>query len=726
MAAFAERDRAGATEHLREHLALVTLRLERHVARFGHRILSQDGRVSDLSVSLEEVRRLTSGTASLSPESLPHLAGWRRSAILEAELEAGEADLERRWRRAPQRPELPLERVREAFALTPLDIRLLVLAAAPHLSIDLARFYRYALADNTQRLPTVGFLIELAADSPRQEGELLRALDGGSRLVAERLLTLGEAHGMGDESLRHRPVIAPDWLVAFLESRTPARTALVASATKRFAPDEALDPETIAVVADTRRDLERLVAQAFERGLPLRLLLVGASGSGRRTLIGATLARHGRGYIEVDVTRLAEAGDAFESALASLCQEAHLRRQVIVLRSDHLPSSGALSERLRPALERVLGSIRGDLVITSVEEGGFPWHAFVRKLHEMTLVPTTSTAETEVWRRSLAATGLAFEESLPTRLATHFHRPPGVIVSAVADARHEAEARAEGALTFRVLADAVKRRGLTTLSGIAEPFRTELSWDDAVLATETRTALDEITGHAKMRGVVMDDWDFRRKLSYGRGVSCLFYGPPGTGKTMVASLVAQRLERELYRVDLSRITSKWIGETEKNLAELFREAEKAQVILLFDEADSIFTKRVQVTTATDRSANSQINYLLQRMESFDGMSILTTNAEQAIDEAFKRRIRYKVFFPKPDVEQREALWRSVLPDKAPVEPEIDSWLLAERFEMSGAHIKNAVYRAALRCAEDGVPLSTDALFAGARAEAIQIGLVVRA
>ncbi len=192
----------------------------------------------------------------------------------------------------------------------------------------------------------------------------------------------------------------------------------------------------------------------------------------------------------------------------------------------------------------------------------------------------------------------------------------------------------------------------------------------------------------------MRSWGFERKLAYGRSVSALFSGPPGTGKTMVATLIAKKLGLELFRVDLSRVVSKWVGETEKNLGRAFDEAKRSQAILLFDEADSLFAKRTEVKSANDRYANLEVNYLLQRLEAYDGVVLLTTNAQSTIDDAFKRRLRFRVEFPMPDAEERARLWRSMLPSGAPVDIDINFDQLARRFEMAGGYIKNAVIRAA--------------------------------
>jgi SpoVK/Ycf46/Vps4 family AAA+-type ATPase len=270
----------------------------------------------------------------------------------------------------------------------------------------------------------------------------------------------------------------------------------------------------------------------------------------------------------------------------------------------------------------------------------------------------------------------------------------------------------------------VRRRLDHALSAVAEPYTTTLSWDDVVLAPEVLETLREILSQARNREKVFDDWGFRRKLSYGRGLACLFSGAPGTGKTMMAGIMARELGQEIYRVDLARVVSKWVGETEKNLARVFDEAESAQVILLFDEADSLFSTRTEVKGSNDRFANMEINYLLQRMESYDGMTILTTNFEKSIDEAFKRRLKFRLHFPVPDADLRTQLWRSMLPTQATVADDVRFEFLGKKFTMSGGNIKNAVVRAAFYAAEGEGVITHALLERAATAEAREMGRLV--
>ena len=206
--------------------------------------------------------------------------------------------------------------------------------------------------------------------------------------------------------------------------------------------------------------------------------------------------------------------------------------------------------------------------------------------------------------------------------------------------------------------------------------------------------LRQACGHVSFRGKVYEEWGFEGKIAYGRGVSLLFVGPPGTGKTMAAQVLARELNLELYKVDLSGVLSKYIGETQKNLREIFDEVKKSRSILFFDEADVLFGKRVDVSDARDISANAQTAYLLQKMEEYDGITILATNLMQNFDDAYKRRMKFIIRFTFPQKEQRMQLWEKVFPRQMPLAGDIDIDYLAGNFELSGASIKNIAVNAA--------------------------------
>ncbi len=330
----------------------------------------------------------------------------------------------------------------------------------------------------------------------------------------------------------------------------------------------------------------------------------------------------------------------------------------------------------------------------------------------------------ELWNRELQPP-LASKEDVETVSARYAFT--GSTITRVAR-RAEATARlphpGNPRVTLEELGDAARLTFTHRLVGMAQRIPTGFKWDDLVLPKDTLDSVREVLRFARYKPVLLEEWGFAAKLPYGRGVSAILHGPPGNGKTMVAQLLANELGYDLYRIDLSQVVNKYIGETEKNLAKIFDEAETSHAILFFDEADSLFAKRTSVTSANDRYANLEVNYLLQRMEVFDGVTLLATNLEQGIDEAFKRRVRFSVGFELPEADERARLWKSMFPPKAPLAPNVDWELLARQFEMAGGYIKKAVLRAALMAAEGNRAVTTADLVEAARLEYREMGRII--
>ncbi|MEJ7597833.1 MAG: ATP-binding protein [Kofleriaceae bacterium] len=263
------------------------------------------------------------------------------------------------------------------------------------------------------------------------------------------------------------------------------------------------------------------------------------------------------------------------------------------------------------------------------------------------------------------------------------------------------------------------------LGELARRVDVKQAWSELVLAPDLMDDVKGLLGRVRHAHFVLERWGFRKKLARGTGVAALFSGPPGTGKTMVAGLIAKALDLELYQVDLSRIVSKWVGETEKQLAKVFEAAEAGHALLLFDEADSLFAKRsAEVKSATDRYANLEVNYLLQRVESFGGVVILTTNLDASIDPALRRRLASHIVFAAPEATERVRLWREMLDTGAPLD-DLDLPALADEFEdMTGANIRNAVLAAAFLAAEERTSIGQDQLRRAARREYRAMGHVL--
>jgi SpoVK/Ycf46/Vps4 family AAA+-type ATPase len=309
-------------------------------------------------------------------------------------------------------------------------------------------------------------------------------------------------------------------------------------------------------------------------------------------------------------------------------------------------------------------------------------------------------------------------------LAGQFQLTTGQIRDAVASARDRAAQRGSP-LQIEDLFAAARAHSNPRLSSLARKIPPRYGWDDIVLPDDHLALLREMVATVCGRPQVLDAWGVGTKLVSSRGVTALFSGPPGTGKTMAAEIIAAELGLDLYKIDLSTVVSKYIGETEKNLERIFTEAERSNAILFFDEADSLFGKRSEVRDSHDRYANIEISYLLQRMEAYDGVTVLATNLRANLDEAFTRRLQFSIEFPFPEAEDRLRIWQALLPPQVPRDVDLDFAPLASRFRLAGGNIRNVLVSAAYLAAADGQRVTMEHLLHGTRRELTKMGRLVR-
>lgn len=329
-------------------------------------------------------------------------------------------------------------------------------------------------------------------------------------------------------------------------------------------------------------------------------------------------------------------------------------------------------------------------------------------------------ARTDLWLHSLSPAERTGLGERGVQQVASFPLTPAQVQAVLSERRHTDTGLADLPAT----AEACRLRIGHRVGDVAQRVTTAASWDQVVLPAPVLSVVQEIIAFAKHGELVLHHWGFAARYHYGLGLSALFSGPPGTGKTMLAGIIAAELGLDLYRIDLSRVLSKYIGETEQRLGRLFEEGKRGGVALLFDEADSLFARRTEVKSSVDRYANLEVNFLLQKMEEYSGVVILTTNFADSIDEAFKRRIRFHAQFPLPNELERERLWQAMIPPALPIEPELPFELLARAYEFSGGEIKNAVLRAAFYAAVDAVPVSLQLLDRAAQAECQERGRLV--
>jgi ATP-dependent 26S proteasome regulatory subunit len=361
------------------------------------------------------------------------------------------------------------------------------------------------------------------------------------------------------------------------------------------------------------------------------------------------------------------------------------------------------SESHATNVRRFLGRASG-LIMLAVREA---WPRLPRESHVIDVVKPTMEEQRQAWQSVIEP-----DADSPALLASQFDLNIVDILRIAEAAKSDRET--SGAPLAVRLWDACSARVRPMLDALAHRIEPKASFDDIVLPAEQTDQLRQIAAQVHRRGKVYGDWGFAQRVNRGLGISALFSGESGTGKTMAAEVIANALRLNLYRIDLSAVVSKYIGETEKNLRRLFDAAEDGGAILFFDEADALFGKRSDVKDSHDRYANIEINYLLQRMEAYRGLAILATNLRGSLDVAFTRRLRFIVNFPFPGIAERRRMWQIAFPEQTPVR-ELDYHRLA-RLNLTGGSIHNAALNAAFLSAEAGSPVTMQFALAAARSE----------
>jgi hypothetical protein len=573
------------------------------------------------------------------------------------------------------------------FGLSPLDLDLLLIALAPDLDPRFERLYGYLNDDLTRRRPTVGLALELCGLGGVSSARF--RLAPGAPLIAGGLVDVTEA----ERPPLSRVLVVPDRVTGHLLGDTR--------------PDARLTGVLGEVREDPTAETEEVRRAAAAAGAgPVHLRSRGGDAEG---LAVAALRAAGLRPLVLDTPALARRSADVPALARVIAREARLTGAGVVLGPlTALP--GEPAERAR-TLGALCAALRGIPLFTHGTIGWDP--AWAADTPVALTVPAPSPGRQAArWRHALTrAAGQAPGAAVPDgdveelARAVAAHRLDSGQLRRAADAAVRTAAldgRPVGADDLRVAVRAQNGAGLDRLARRIEPG---VGWDDLVLPPGTRRRLRELALRARHREQVLGQWGMRPGGGRGRGVIALFAGESGTGKTMSAEVIAADLGMDLYVVDLSTVVDKYIGETEKNLERIFTEASAVNAVLLFDEADAIFGKRSEVKDAHDRHANIESAYLLQRMESFDGIAVLTTNLRANLDEAFTRRLDVVADFPVPDAGQRRALWDRCLGDRLPRADDLDLAFCADRFELAGGSIRACAVTAAYLAAESGEPLT---------------------
>ena len=664
-------DRSG--DHLRARLELLRTRVETAVARRREADANPDDRFRGLYVSDGSVDEMLYG-------SRPSM--WQEeSAGASSDIEATADE----WEEAGET--LRLRKVARTFGLDLVDVDLVLTALAPDLDPRFERLYGYLNDDVTRRRASLGLALELCGIDPA-------SADGRSRLSRSAAVVSG---GLISVEERDRPALTRSL-------RVPDRV------TAHLLGDDSWDPDIAALLVELPEGdatgwaplvgaLEASISPIYVRE---------PAGASAAWAVASAVASAGRESLVVDLSRIAKAPEPLVSG-AVLEREARLRDRVFV--GTNLDE---LAERA-PDLIDLFAEAACSVVLAGARSWDPGWSRAVPLILDLHL-PTPAERGAQ-WASALNGHGA---DAALMRATLAFRLTPLQVARAAEAGRLTAVAHDRPIEPADIQAGARSQNaaGLDRLANRVEPRAT---WADLVVPPPVIGQLRELAARARQRERVHEEWGIGGRAVRGRGITALFAGDSGTGKTLASEVVADELGLDLYVIDLSTVVDKYIGETEKNLDRIFAEADRVNGVLLFDEADAIFGKRSEVRDARDRYANVEIAYLLQRMERFGGLAILTTNLRANLDDAFTRRIDVIVDFPMPEEEHRRALWKMHLPVELPQADDIDLDFMARRFRFSGGNIRNACLTAAFLAADRDRAVAMADLVRGTEREYRKLG-----
>lgn len=686
--------------HLRAELDLLDSLLAERVARLRQTRPASDqpsiGWGHAAYVGDEEVDAVLGGvTQRPSPEA--------QRAQIHSCLEASEA----------ANLELPLIRLARIFGLTGWEQEVILLCLAPEIDQRYERIYAYLQDDAARRRPSLALAIDLVGDDLEVRARARASLSESATLMRAGLISLVD-DGQGAVNHRLSQFLKLDERIcAYLlgDRSMPARDWL-----------RTISPHPVEVTGIAQRLID-LAGETVTGGSAHKLIVALHGDKPEAYALAESVCSGMRvPMLALDANLLAASATSFEAGVREAARESLLMPAgLIVEGADRLAETTAEHDlrlhQLRTALDDFawLGFIAAAHPVTAGTSIVHPWLTFEVTAPEINLRASR-------WRAALSDADVKATNDEVDSLASRFRPAATDVPAIVVNARMHAGLRGKDQEpTLADVESACRDSAAAALAGLARRITPRRRWPDLVLPHGQMRQLHDLADAVSSRRRVMADWGFAARLSRGRGLSALFSGSPGTGKTLSAEIIAGELGLDLFEVDLANVVSKYIGETEKNLSKIFDAAESTSAMLFFDEADALFGKRSEVKEAHDRYANIELSYLLQRIESYEGLVILATNLRRNIDEAFLRRLTYVVEFPFPEAAERRRIWTVCVPSEMPVEKTIDWEFLACRFNLAGGNIKGAMMQAAYQAAAANRPVAMSDLLLGVRRELEKMG-----
>ncbi len=551
--------------------------------------------------------------------------------------------------------------------------------------------------------PTVGLCIDMARYFiEKADVSSLLAPDSYVNCVLfERPLITQKKDGMSGELVLREPVMS------FIEGGYPSLLAL-----KPYG--EMLPALTGNETVCLKGVCEEIKKALLSSGV---IEICGGDGSGRRFLLNA--AAEGRTVVSVDMRLITEneGDESVEDCIGELVFLANSCNCIPYLWCQGEPSYyGRMLRRFFSGLYEAVPvfCVGSNKPLPDDIIGGC-----ARAIYRITVPEITSHDQMLLWKEAAKDAGLSFKKGYSLDvLVSKYVMSPGRIYEVI---KNVAAVNPKNVIDEKILEEQIRRSCSVQFGENATRLSSPFTWEDMMISPESEKLLRMAADRVRYRSTVNEDFGFAKKLPYGRGVAIVFYGPPGTGKTMAAQVLANDLGLDIYRIDLSQVSSKYIGETEKNLGAVFDAAKNSNAILFFDEADSLFSKRTEVSSSNDKYANAETSYLLQKIEEYSGVSVLATNNMQNFDAAFKRRMTFIIPIEAPNEDTRIRLWEAVFPENAPVSAEVDVRILAHVAELTGSSIKSAAVSAAYMAAAAGRKIIWEDLITAVELEGTKAG-----
>lgn len=709
-----------SVEHILAELERIDLLIKLHVLQ-AQQVYQNRAEFQGLFVSEQEVDRLLK-----QPIGRPIWVDKPKSMFLEKSRtvlsKMAEAIAKRKEESYKKGIILRLEELSRRFNLTQFDVDILLICLAPELDWKYERLFSYLQDDITRKMPGVYLVLNLLCSSFEEKLAARKHFDLDSPLFKHSILYLFDDPPQQSSKLLSKFIKLDERLVSYLLGDNNIDCRL-RSFTRLIEPN--IQFKDLVLPGELINRITFLAKEKFTKSDDLILYFIGPYGVGKQSAAEAVCSELGRNLLVIEGNNLLRFESlSFEDKLSRVMREATLQESALYWNGF----DALLSENQRTPLDLLLDAleVRRGLTFLSGDTDWEPKDA----LHQRIFAPIVFSAPAfegrlKLWQKSLNGNTPVTSDFDLSALSNKFLLSGGQIQDIVATAKNRTVTKgsANSALSMKTLYAACRAHSNQKLTELSRKIQPKFKWNDIVLPENKKAQLKEIINYFKYKQIVYRNWGFDCKLSLGKGLSVLFSGPSGTGKTMAAEITAGELQLDLYKIDLSTVVSKYIGETEKNLNKIFNEAETSNAILFFDEADALFGKRSEVRDAHDRYANIEIAYLLQKMEEYDGITILTTNLRKNMDDAFMRRIKFILEFPFPDEAHRYQIWQVHFPEQAPRGDDLDFEFLAGNFKLAGGNIKNTVLHAAFIAASENKAIFMQHIVQGIQREFQKIGKV---